>query len=109
MKVGDQPLVLVINKRNLKMGKPELDSRITGQMKTVGGNYNSMEGCSHNSKADKVSAKITSKSVTLNTNMDPNEAKPSSDNPGVDRAFLAKGNPQMDTTGHGKLTRGTCD
>ncbi len=86
-----------------------LDNRITGGMKTWGGNYNSDVGCSHNPVADKINSKLTNKEQMGNHALDVNMAKPSSKNPGVDKAFLAKGNPQMDTTGHGKLTRSCCD
>lgn len=91
------------------MGKIKLDQKIMGQMKTWGGNYDSMEGCSQEPGTKELSKKITSKSVTLNTAMDPNEAKPKGQNPGVDKAFLAKGEPQMDTQGHGRLTRSKSD
>ena len=89
------------------MGPIKLDSKITGQMKTWGGNYDSDEGCNHNGVADKISQEIDSKSVTLNTmsKMDASHAKPSSDNPGFDKGFWAKADPSSDTTGHGKLTR----
>lgn len=89
------------------MGPIKLDSKIMGQMEKWGGNYDSTEGCNHNSVADKKTAEIESKNVTLNipSKMDASHAKPSSDNPGFDKSFWAKADPLMDTTGHGKLTR----
>lgn len=91
------------------MGKIELSQTIMGQMKTWGGNVEDNKS-SHNGVADKVSSVITNTEQmgnpkTLNQNM----AKPADKNPGVDRAFLAKGNPTMDVTGHGKLTRSCKD
>ena len=87
-----------------------LDNRIIGGMKTWGGNYDSNTGGNHNTSADKRDPKITNKEQMGNPKeLDPMMAKPSNKNPGVDKAFLAKGNPQMDTTGHGKLTRSCCD
>lgn len=91
------------------MGPIKLDKQITGAMKTWGGNFDSNVGCSHNSEADTTTSKITSKKVTLNTEMDPNMAKPKSMNPGVDKAFWGKAEPQSDTTGHGKLTKESHD
>jgi len=89
------------------MGPIKLDPKITGQMKKWGGNYDSTEGDSHNTVADKKDSKLTSKNVTLNimSEMDASHAKPSSDNPGFDKGFWGKAVPQDDTTGHGKLTR----
>jgi len=93
------------------MGRPELDNRIMKQMGSWGNNFNSMEGCDHNSEADKIDKKIDGKDITLNKMnlMDASHAKPSSDNPGVDKSFWAKADPQTDTTGHGKLTRSLKD
>lgn len=93
------------------MGKPELSKTIMGTMGTWGGNYNSNVGCSHDTGSDKVDQKIDSKEVTLNkmSQMDASHAKPGSMNPGVDKGFLGKANPVMDTTGHGKLTRNCKD
>ena len=92
------------------MGRPELSDVIMGTMKTWGGNYDSKVGCNHNGVADKVDQKIDSKSVTLNTEMDPNRAKPSNKNSGVDRGFvMGKCSPVMETTGHEKLTRSLKD
>lgn len=93
------------------MGKIDLDKRIMGQMETWGGNYNSTEGDNHCSEADKISKEIDSKEITLNVmaKMDASHAKPDSMNPGFDKAFWAKAQPQMDTTGHGKLTRAVKD
>lgn len=93
------------------MGRPELDKRITNSMKGWGAGYDSTVGCSHDTMADTIDSIIDSKSVTLNSmdKMDASHAKPSSKNPGVDRGFLAKANPQMDTTGHGKLSRSCQD
>lgn len=93
------------------MGPIKLDSKITGQMKTWGSNYNSMEGCNHDAMADKLSPKINSKDVTLNvmSEMDASHAKPNSMNPGCDQTFWSKGNPQMGTVGEGKLSRSKTD
>jgi hypothetical protein len=91
------------------MGKPELDKQIMGTMKTWGGNYDSTVGDNHDTCSDKIDKQIDGKDVTLNvmSKMDAPHPKPASDNPGVDKAFWAKGDPQMDTTGHGKLTMST--
>lgn len=92
------------------MGPIKLDPKIMGTMKTWGGNYDSTVGDNHCGVADKVDQAIDSKEITLNHNMDPNRAKPSSKNPGVDRGFVfGKGSPQTDTQGHGKLTRSLKD
>lgn len=93
------------------MGKPELSSVIMGQMDKWGGDFQSNAGCDHNSVADKKDSVITSKEQTLNigTKMDASHAKPNSMNPGVDKSFLAKASPLMDTTGHGKLSRSLKD
>ena len=94
------------------MGKPELNKQIIGAMPTWGGNFDSTVGCNHDTMADKVDQKIDSKEITLNTmsKMDASHAKPSSCNPGVDKGFInGKSAPQMDTTGHGKLTRSLKD
>jgi hypothetical protein len=92
------------------MGPIKLDKTIMGTMKTWGGNYDSTVGNNHCGVADKIDQKIDSKSVTLNTEMDPNRAKPSNMNPGNDRGFvMGKGSPVMDTTGHGKLTKSLQD
>ena len=89
------------------MGKPELDKVIMGQGSSWGYNFNSLEGCSHNSSDDKVDDKIDGTDVTLNTmsKMDAPHPKPGSDNPGFDKGFWAKAKPQMDTVGEGMLTR----
>lgn len=89
------------------MGRPELDSRIMGQMKNWGGNYNSDTGCSHNSEADNIDNRIDGRDVTINvaSKMDASHAKPGKMNPGVDKGFLAKGNPQKDTVEGFTLTR----
>lgn len=89
------------------MGPIKLDSKIMKQGSSWGYNYDSTDGCGHNSTADKKDSTLTSKEITLNTmsKMDAERAKPGSKNPGVDKSFLAKGEPSMDTTGHGKLTR----
>ena len=94
------------------MGRPELDPQIMGTMKTWGGNYDSTVGDNHNGVADKIDQKIDGKDVTLNvmSKMDASHAKPSSDNPGVDKSFIdGKSKPLMDTTGHGRLTRSLQD
>lgn len=93
------------------MGKPELNKQIIGAMPTWGGNFDSDVGCNHNNVANKIDSTIDSKDVTINklNQMDVSHAKPSSKNPGVDKSFLAKSAPSMDTTGHGKLTRSCQD
>lgn len=93
------------------MGPIKLDPRIMSTMKTWGGNYDSATGNSHNTEADVHDASIESKSVTLNimSKMDASHAKPSNMNPGCDMGFLNKAKPQMDTTGHGKLSRSLKD
>jgi hypothetical protein len=79
-----------------------MDKRIVGSMGPQGWNYDSDVGCSHNTGSDKRNPKVMpgmDKETALDVNMS------GGPNPGVDRAFLAKGNPTMDTTGWGKLTR----
>jgi len=89
------------------MGPIKLDNTIMGTMKGWGNNFDSTVGCNHDTDDDKIDQKIDSKSITLNkmSEMDASHAKPSSCNPGIDKGFWAKADPQMDTTGHGKLTR----
>ena len=89
------------------MGKIELDKLIIGQENAWGGNYNSMEGCSHDSSDDKIDSKIEGKEITLNvmSTMDAPRPKTSAENPGFDKGFWAKAKPLQDTTGHGTLTR----
>lgn len=91
------------------MGPIKLDKKIMGTMKTWGGNYDSDEGDSHDTSSDKIDKKIDGKDVTENvmSQMDASHAKPDSCNPGFDKAFWAKADPSMDTTGHGKLTMAT--
>ena len=92
------------------MGPIVLDKQIIGGRKSWGWNWDSTTGDNHCGVADKVDQAIDSKSITLNRDMDPNRAKPSSKNPGVDRGFVfGKGSPQTDTQGHGKLTRSLKD
>lgn len=93
------------------MNKITLDNRIMGGMpKSPGANYESTNGCNHNGVADTIDSKIDSKSITLNSgDLNPNRAKPNSMNPSKDMGFLNKGDPSMDTTNHGKLTRSCQD
>lgn len=65
-------------------------------------------GDNHCTEADKISQELVGKDVMGNVgNLDPNRAKPNSMNPGFDKSFWAKGDPQKDTTGHGTLTMKT--
>lgn len=93
------------------MGPIKLDPQIMNTMETWGNNYDSSVGNKHNKVADKIDPQINSKDITLNvmSKMDASHAKPSSEDPGVDMGFMNKGNPLMDTTGHGKLTRSLKD
>lgn len=83
------------------MGKEPLDSRIVGSMGPQGWGYNSDTGNSHNSSADKRDPKLLSKENMTNGELD--VRMPKTGNPGVDKSFLAKGNPQDG------LTRPCCD
>ena len=89
------------------MGRPELDPTIMKQGSSWGYNYNSTEGCNHDTADDKVDKTIDGIQVTLNTpsKMDAPHPKPGSENPGFDKTFWAKAKPQMDTVGEGLLTR----
>ena len=87
------------------MGPIKLDSKIVNQMESWGGNYNSMDGCSHDSADDKVTKEIDSKDITLNVPSKMDAPHPKTGNPGVDMGFWAKAKPLSDTTGHGTLTR----
>lgn len=93
------------------MNTESLDKRIVGHMGPQGWNYQSdVGGSSSKVKGQKNSPAFTDPDTMRNVkNMDPLMAKPSSDNPGVDSSFWAKAKPQKDTTGHGLLTRPTCD
>jgi len=75
-----------------------------------GWNYNSDVGQSSSKvKGQKNSPAFTDPSTMHNVkNMDPAMPKKSSDNPGVDKAFWKKADPQMDTTGWGKLSTRSC-
>lgn len=85
-----------------------LDPKIVNQPKKWGWNYDSTVGDSHNGEADKISKQLVGP-VDININLDPDKSKPSSLNPGVDKGFLAKGNPQKGTVGEGLLTRSCRD
>lgn len=89
------------------MNTETLDKRIVGTHSTQGWNWDSDVGNSHNSSADKRDPKLLSKENMTNGELD--VRMPKTGNPGVDKSFLAKGNPQSDTTGHGILTRPCCD
>lgn len=87
------------------MGKIQLSSVIMGSMKDQG--YLATGGDNHNGEANKLDNRLTGKGAMGNDgDLNPDRSKPKSKNPGVDMAFWAKGDPQEDTTGHGKLTSG---
>ena len=89
------------------MDRPKLDPEIMKQGKSWGYNYDSMEGCGHDPADDKVTSDIVGKDVTVNvmSKMDTSHAKPAKDNPGFDKSFWAKADPQTDTVEGFKLTR----
>lgn len=93
------------------MNKPQLDNVIMKQSNAWGANFNSMEGCRHNSEMDEVEDKVNGKDVTINimSKMDASHAKPGADNPGFDKGFWAKADPQSDTVEGFKLTRALKD
>jgi hypothetical protein len=92
------------------MGNPELDKRIVGSMGPQGWNHDSDVGQSSAGVKNRKNFDSDMQPSMVNPkNLDPNMAKPSTQNPGVDKSFWNKGNAQMDTTGHGKLTRGCED
>lgn len=87
------------------MGPIKLDPKIMKTMKSWGDNYNSLEGCGHDSDDDKLDSEINSKDITLNIPSKMDAVHPKTNNPGVDMGFWAKAKPLSDTTGHGTLTR----
>lgn len=88
------------------MGEPEISKVIMGSMKQMG--YLAPGGDDHNSEADSINKELTAKQAMGNYGpLDIDRPKPPNQNPGVDKGFLNKGNPQQDTTGHGTLTMKT--
>jgi hypothetical protein len=87
------------------MNKPHIDKTIWNSMQKQG--YLAPGGDDHDPSSDKKDNRIVGPNVMGNVgNLDPDRSKPKSMNPGFDKTFWSKADPQEDTTGHGKLTSG---